>query len=82
MEKSPELFTGITRRRDYETILVKNRIAASVLSGNPQLHSTKEEKEGHGMGIAQIRSIVEKYDGICDFYEEDGWFCACAFIPV
>ncbi len=81
-EKMPELSAKITRRRDYETILVKNRIAASVLSDNPQLYSTKEEKDGHGMGIAQIRSIVGKYDGICDFYEEDGWFCACVFIPV
>ncbi|MDE7297885.1 MAG: ATP-binding protein, partial [Lachnospiraceae bacterium] len=69
-------------RRDYETILVKNRISQSVLGGNPQLASTKTEKGCHGMGIVQIRSITEKYGGLSDFYEEDGWFCACAFIPV
>ena len=80
-ESVPELFVRITRRRDYETILVKNRIEKSVLEQNPELHSTKEEKDIHGIGVTRTREIVEKYCGICDFYEEDGWFCACAFIP-
>lgn len=82
VEETPGLSVGITRRRDYETILVKNKISRSVLAENPELCSTKKEKDSHGMGIVQIRSITEKYGGICDFYEEDGWFCACAFIPV
>lgn len=81
-EEGPELFVGIARRRDYETILVKNKISRPVLAGNPGLCSTKPEKDKHGMGIAQIRSITEKYGGICDFYEEDGWFCVCVFIPI
>lgn len=81
MEAVPELFVRITRRRDYETILVKNKIGKSVLGQNPDLCSTKKEKDAHGIGIVQMREIVEKYGGICDFYEEDGWFCACVFIP-
>ncbi|MBQ9141181.1 MAG: GHKL domain-containing protein [Lachnospiraceae bacterium] len=79
-EKTPELQVQISARRGYETILVKNRIGQSVLSVNPQLFSTKEDA-GHGMGITQIKAIVEKYHGLCDFYEEDNWFCAGAFIP-
>ncbi len=80
-EKNPELSVSIVKRRDYETMLVKNRITESVLSGNPKLFSSKPEKENHGIGVSQIRSITEKYGGMCDFYEEDGFFCACAFIP-
>ena len=72
----------IARRRDYETILVKNKIARSVLSENPGLASSKPEKASHGMGVPQIRSICEKYGGMCDFYEEDGYFCVSSFIPV
>ncbi len=81
-EGEPELFVGITKRRDYETIFVKNKISGSVLEQNPDLHSTKEDKGVHGLGVARTREIVGKYGGICDFYEDDGWFCACAFIPV
>lgn len=81
-EGEPELFVGITKRRDYETILVKNKISGSVLEQNPDLHSTKQDKDVHGLGIARTKEIVGKYGGVCDFYEENSWFCACAFIPV
>ena len=83
-EPSPEIVVRIAARRGYETILVKNRIGGSVLEKNPDLTTTKPVEEGksHGLGIGRIRSICEKYSGMCDFYEEDGFFCASAFIPV
>ncbi len=81
-ENSPEIDVTISQRRDYETILVKNKIGTSVLDVNPKLLTTKADGSAHGMGIPQIRSITAKYGGMCDFYEEDGYFFACAFIPV
>ncbi len=80
-EERKDLRVVVGRRRGYETILVKNRISQSVLSVNSSLESEKGEKNSHGFGIKQIRSLVEKYDGICDFYEEENYFCACVFIP-
>lgn len=79
-ESQPQLQVQIAVRRGYETILVKNSVEQSVFSVNPKLLSTKEDS-GHGMGITQIKAIVEKYHGLHDFYEEDNWFCASAFIP-
>lgn len=80
--KPTEISVVISQRRGYETILVKNAISRSVLSENPNLKTIKSDSSSHGMGIPQIKAITEKYDGMCDFYEEDGCFCACAFIPV
>ena len=77
-----EIRVTIARRREYETIVIKNRISSSVLEHNPKLETTKEDRTEHGKGVAQIRQITEKYNGMCDFYEEDGFFVACAFIPV
>ena len=82
LEVAPEINVTVARRRDYETILVKNKISCSVLQGNPELISSKPESGSHGMGVPQIRSITEKYAGMCDFYEEDEYFCACVFIPI
>ena len=79
---SSEIRVAISRRREYETIVVKNRIGSSVLESNPNLETTKEDKAEHGKGVAHIRQITEKYSGMCDFYEEDGFFVACAFIPL
>ena len=80
-EAQPELYVSISRKRGYEVIFLKNKVEKSVLQQNPGLESTKEEKAVHGMGIQQIREIVERYEGMCDFFEEDGYFCAGAFIP-
>ena len=80
-EDTPELRIRIAAERGYHTIRVKNRIADSVLDKNPELSSTKKEKELHGLGLPQIKEIVDNYNGMYDFYEEDGFFCAGVFIP-
>lgn len=79
-EAEPEMIVNIALRRGYETIQVKNSIARSVLGENPQLQSGKAGEE-HGYGVGQIRQIVGKYGGECQFYEEDQMFCAVAMIP-
>ncbi len=74
--KHKEIHVAILKKRGYDTILIKNRIDESILKQNPTLTSTKKEQEGHGFGIKQIRQIIEKYDGLIDYYEENGMFCA------
>lgn len=79
--KKAEIMVHIFRKRGYDVVCVKNKISSSVLAENPNLASTKKDESMHGMGIAQTKGIIEKYHGMCDFYEEDGYFCSCAFIP-
>ena len=55
--------------------LVKNSIAESVLSYNPNLETTKIDKNVHGLGTAIIKDIANKYNGRYDFYELDNTFC-------
>lgn len=76
-----EIQVSIVQQKGYDTIGIKNRISASVLKENPELQSSKEEKSKHGFGISQIKSIVEGYQGLYDFYEEDRFFCVKVFIP-
>ncbi|MFG6355359.1 MAG: GHKL domain-containing protein [Acetatifactor sp.] len=80
-EPDGELLLHIFQERGYDAISIKNRIGKSVLAENPTLQSTKEDREQHGIGIGQIREIVAAYDGICDFYEKEGFFCSRVFIP-
>lgn len=79
--RKPEMKIKIAQAKGYETIVVKNRITESVLEKNPELKTTKSEKNEHGRGVPQIKAIVEKYEGMCDFFEEDEFFTVCAFIP-
>lgn len=65
-----QMYITVKKKRGYETVKVSNSIDGSVLQDNPKLETTKENREVHGFGIAQIRSIVEKYNGILDIWEE------------
>ena len=55
-------------------INIKNSINSSVLEVNPSLIS-KDKDNGHGLGIGIIKEIALKYNGMCDFYEEENQFC-------
>lgn len=55
-------------------IIVKNSIAESVLSENPELRTNKKDKKAHGFGIASMKKIAEKYGGNVEYREEDHFF--------
>lgn len=76
-----QISVSISKKRGYEAISVRNSINSSVLAVNPDLYSTHAEPEKHGMGIKQIRAIIEKYNGLLDIYEEDLVFCVNVMLP-
>ena len=71
--REKKLEVQIYRQKGMDIVTVKNSIDESVLDKNPELVSTKQEA-GHGYGVKQIRSIVEKYDGMMDVYEKNALF--------
>ncbi len=66
----------ITTKMNYLNIVISNTIKNSVLEGNSQLDTSKNDKDNHGFGIQSVRQISEKYDGMLDFYEQDNMFFA------
>ena len=87
-EKRKEIVISVYEKKGYDVISVKNRISESVLEKNPELKSTKADGlpdgadgEKHGFGVLQIKEIVESYEGMTDFYEEDGFFIVNMFVP-
>lgn len=81
-EKQPFIEVTIKRKRNYDTILVKNHISKSVLKSNTSLETSKMDADNHGIGMKQIKEITEKYDGILDIYEEQEMFCVNIMIPI
>ena len=63
----------IMKKRGFDIISVKNSIDESVLEKNSEFVSTKKEP-GHGYGMKQIQSIVDKYHGAIDIYEKGNMF--------
>lgn len=72
--EKPEIELTIGNRKAFTYIIVKNRIAESVLCKNPDLETDKEDKSAHGFGIMSIRKVAEKYNGSVEFREEENLF--------
>lgn len=71
----PSIMLSLLSDESSYSIDLKNTIDTSVLESNPQLLTTKKNRNDHGYGINIIKEIASKYDGYCDFYEESGMFC-------
>lgn len=80
----PEQFRAISvemiERDGHLSILIQNRITASVLAVNPDLKSSKRNGI-HGIGLNSVRRIVESQDGLIDIFEENEKFCVHIFYP-
>jgi sensor histidine kinase regulating citrate/malate metabolism len=74
--KNPNIVISLYYEKNYLCVLVKNRIENSVLKDNKELKTTKKGFDKHGIGLYSISEIVEKYDGIKTFYEENDYFIA------
>ena len=74
-EGNNEIYLELRNVDNFFMISVKNTIINSVLEDNPNLISTKNEKEVHGLGILSMKEVVQKYNGSIEFYESDNKFC-------
>lgn len=71
---TPKIVVSIFNEKGYLHIVVQNSIEQSVLEKNSLLKTSKENSKYHGFGILSIKDIVQKYDGIIDFYEKNSNF--------
>lgn len=78
--KEKQLEVILSKQKGFDSIVVKNSIDNSVLDNNPKFNTTKED-EGHGFGMYQIQKITEKYNGMMDIYEDNGFFVVNVVYP-
>lgn len=62
-------------------IICKNTIGKSVLKYNKELESTKPHRDRHGLGHIIVESIVKKYNGFVDYFEDDDMFGVEVILP-
>lgn len=81
-EGDNEIYLELRNVDNFFMISVKNTIINSVLEDNPNLISTKNEKEVHGLGILSMKEVVQKYNGSIEFYESDNKFCCDMLLDI
>lgn len=80
--KERRISVDIQTNESYLVILITNSINVSVLADNKNLETSKTDKELHGIGINSIKNIVEKHNGMIQFYEEENEFCCHIMIEI
>lgn len=58
---------------NFYIITCSNKISSSVLESNPDLSTTKEDKESHGKGMSILKEIAQTHNGDATYTEEDGY---------
>ncbi len=71
VKNKPFIDIKIFDSKDYVNIVIKNKIDNSVLFFNPNLFTTKKDKNSHGIGLMSVKKIVKKYNGMYKVYEEN-----------
>ena len=72
----------ISTFHNFCNIHISNPFSKSILKDNPQLMTTKKDADLHGWGLKSVRSVVEKYCGLFDYYEKNGKFTVHISIPI
>lgn len=66
-QESPCLKVDIRPIKSYLAFRVDNSVTYDVLAQNPNLHTTKENAENHGIGMKIIRRILEENNGLLHY---------------
>ena len=68
-----EMKLHIRSHLNFYIITCSNRISSSVLHSNPELSTTKEDKQSHGKGMSILKDIAKNHNGDVTYDEEDGY---------
>lgn len=79
---SPSVWVELAIHKNYISIIVRNPVPGDVLKQNPELDTTKDDKQNHGFGIKIVSGIVDSYDGMLSFEMRDGLFVASAMMKL
>lgn len=66
----------------YLNILIRNAVSESILENNPNLDTTKNDDELHGIGIRHASELINQLGGMFEVYELGGFFCTHVMIPI
>ena len=69
-----EIMLKIWSDAGYYCIEISNTVEIDVLDENPNLFTSKSNKELHGVGLKSVRDIVDKYNGMINFKQKANTF--------
>ncbi len=75
VDKDKKINIEMYQNKSYLTVKIQNSVKENVIENNPELKTTKSDKDNHGVGLQIVREVADKYNGIVDIEESSGLFC-------
>lgn len=73
-KRSSEIKLKMWSDAGYYCIELSNTVESDVLVDNPHLLTSKKDKQLHGIGLRSVHAIVDKYNGMINFYQRSNKF--------
>lgn len=73
--KEKQMNVDISFQKGVLRIEIENSYDGKLEKGEDKLLTTKVDKELHGIGLSNVKKVVEKYQGIMEIYPKKGSFC-------
>ncbi|MBR2810955.1 MAG: GHKL domain-containing protein [Solobacterium sp.] len=75
-EEHPEIRIRMRQAGGYLYGEVRNAVSKDVLAVNPQLQTSKKDRQAHGYGLRIVKRILEEENGMLNLAVQDGYFTA------
>ena len=77
----PQVTLRIRRLGEEYVISVRNRVQGDIPLRRGELPPSTKDEPGHGMGLANVKAVVERSGGEYTLSCKDRWFCFTCTVP-
>ena len=77
----PEVYVRIKRTPEEWLLSVRNRVVANIDLPDGQLPRSTKQEPGHGMGLANVCEVLDRYQAEYTFSCREKWFRFTAAVP-
>ena len=78
----PEIYLRMRKTEEELLLSVRNRVQKNVELAEGQLPRSTKQEPGHGIGLRNVRDVLEKYGGEYTISCRDCWFRFTGTVPV
>lgn len=82
LHKGEDCFINIQAKTVKKCFLLEVQNSSDITNKPGNRHTSKENPYGHGIGLLNIRDVVQNYNGVTDVTVQDGIFTVSILIPL
>ncbi|MDO4489880.1 MAG: GHKL domain-containing protein [Lachnospiraceae bacterium] len=75
------ILLDLVEKENRISVVIQNYVSVPVLDTNPELYTSKESSELHGLGLKSVKAVIEERNGAIQIYETQNMFSVHVLFP-